>query len=314
MPSNKQSAAPAPQEDLRAPTPDAVETRADDGALSEAISRQAETLLEVADKLASAAQNFSLQREEVQRMRVMQEDIQRVMAQLAQGVESSNAIAARVASGAREAPAARAKEPCTQRTETISAENKEDCDDGDCGCTHPGCCCFDIYLDKIRGLQPQGLLELADSGDTSLPIPTINELEVRLFIALDNAPVGLLLPSLSTTMGVRVPSLLAGGGPGLWMPINQVVGRVCLKKGTMRQVMLNAQGSEVDEGIERPLGFKDEHGEASGFITLDCCTRTIYPPAPIDLYFDHGGVGGAPPGSHTPGAIQLAFYAKRVCC
>lgn len=184
---------------------------------------------------------------------------------------------------------------------------KHDCGECGCECVDSSCCCFEIVLDKLRGIQPQGL-EVADMGDTAIPIPTINELEVRLFVSIDGVGA-LLLPSLSTTMGVRVPSLLAGGGPGLWMPIDRVIGRACIKKGTTRQFEITCHGAEIDEGIERPIGFKDEHGEATGWITLDCCMSKIYPPMPTDLYFDQGGAGGG-----NPGAISIAFYARRVCC
>lgn len=181
---------------------------------------------------------------------------------------------------------------------------------GDCecaSCVSANCCCFEIVLDKIRGIQPQGLLEPADAGDTTIPVPTINELEVRLFASIDN--IGVLIPSLSTTMGIRVPSVLAGGGPGLWMSIGQVIGRVYVKKGTQQTFTIDYQGSEIDEGIERVLGFKDEHGTASGTITLDCCSSRIYPPMPTDLSFDQGGIGGG-----QPGAISIAIYARRTCC
>ncbi|MFA6117168.1 MAG: hypothetical protein WC729_24430 [Sphingomonas sp.] len=181
---------------------------------------------------------------------------------------------------------------------------------GECGCSScisDDCCCFEIVLEKIRGIQPQGLLEPADAGDTTLPLPTINELEVRLFVSIDN--IGVLIPSLSTTMGVRVPSILAGGGPGLWMPIGAVVGRVNVRKGTTETFTFEIQGAEIDEGAERVLGFKDEHGAATGSITLDCCSAKIYPPMPTDLSFDQGGIGGG-----QPGAISLAFFARRVCC
>lgn len=180
----------------------------------------------------------------------------------------------------------------------------------DCECTScvsTQCCCFEIVLDKIRGIQPQGLLEPADLGDTTLPLPTINELEVRLFASIDN--IGVLIPGLSTTMGIRVPSILAGGGPGLWQPIGAVIGRVTVRKGTTQTVMVDFQGAEIDEGGERPIGFKDEHGAASGSITLDCCMDRIYPSTPTDLSFDQGGIGGG-----QPGAISIAFSARRVCC
>jgi len=176
------------------------------------------------------------------------------------------------------------------------------CDDCGCGCTDSSCCCFEIVLDKIRAIQPQ--LEPADSGDAG---PLINELEVRLFASIGN--VGILIPSLSTTMGLRVPGLLSGGGPGLWMTLDRVIGRIYLKKGTTKTIAVDFQASEVDEGVERPIGWKDEHGMASGSITLDCCTCKIYPAMPTDLSFTQGGTGGG-----QPGAISLAFYARRVCC
>ena len=109
-------------------------------------------------------------------------------------------------------------------------------------------------------------------------------------------------------MGLRVPSFLVGGGPGLWMPIGAVINRVFVKKGTTRTFTVEFQASEIDEGIERPVGWKDEHGMASGSITLDCCTSE-FPPMPTDLSFDFGGTGGG-----IPGAISLAFSARRVCC
>lgn len=180
---------------------------------------------------------------------------------------------------------------------------KDDCDDCGCGCVNSSCCCYEIVLDRIRAIQPQGILEAPDAGDVPL---LINQLEVRLFASIDN--VGILIPSLSTTMGLRVPSLVSGGGPGLWMSLDRVIGRVFVKKGTSRTVTVDFQGAEIDEGVEAPLG-KDEYGSASGSITVDCCSAKIYPPAPTDLSFNFGGAGGG-----NPGAISMAFYARRVCC
>lgn len=180
-----------------------------------------------------------------------------------------------------------------------------DCDEGSpCGCISTGCCCFEIVLDKVRAIQPQ--LEPADSGDIVLP-PTINALECQIFASVNN--VGILVPSLSTTMDLRVGSVLFGGKPGLWSSIDRVINRVCIKKGSTLTVEVMFEGAERDEGIERLIGWKDEFGYASGFITLDCCMPKIYPAMPTDLTFDHGGTGGG-----VPGMISLAFYARRVCC
>jgi hypothetical protein len=178
------------------------------------------------------------------------------------------------------------------------------CKDESCSCVSNDCCCFEIVLDKVRAIQPQ--LEPADSGDIAVP-PTINELEVRIFASINGR--GILVPSLSTTMGLRVGSILLGGKPGSWVSIDRVIEKVYIKKGSPKNFIVNFEAAEVDEGIERPIGFKDEFGDASGSITLDCCLETIYPPMPVDLSFEHGGTGGG-----VPGMISLSYYARRVCC
>ena len=186
-------------------------------------------------------------------------------------------------------------------------DQRDCCKEEPCGCFSKDCCCFEIVLDKIRATHPQGILEPADSGDTTIPIPTINELEVRLFASIDN--IGILIPSLDTTLGLRVPSILAGGGPGLWVSIDKVIGKIYLPKGTTRNVIVEFQGQESEEGAERVVGFKDEYGFATGSITLDCCVPKIYPSMPTDLSFNYGGTGGT-----MPGGIAIAFYARKVCC
>lgn len=307
MAAEKPTRSKAPSEESRAPRDEPL--RAEEEALSTEIRQETDALLTVAENLARASQSFSRQQQELESVRSMQLEMQKVLSQIVQSIGNTGAAASRELPATREAesiPASQGQRAMPAARHEVMVSEGRECE---CECVHPGCCCFDIYFDKVRGIQPQGLLEPADMGDTTLPLPTINELEVRLFISLDNTNIGLLLPGLSTTFGIRVPSMLAGGGPGLWMPINQVVGRVCLKRGTTRTVMLRCWGSEIDEGAERPIGFKDEHGEATGSITLDCCTSMIYPPVPIDLSFDQGGIGGG-----QPGAISMAFYAKRVCC
>jgi hypothetical protein len=234
-------------------------------------------------------------------------ELRDLVASLANAVEGSQArtaqrvaietTTAEIRQLARAIPYAGVSRP----VETPAVE--DDGDDCGCGCIDSSCCCFEIVLDKVRAIQPQR--EPADMGDTG---PLLNELEVRIFAAIDN--VGVLIPSLWTTMRLRVPSFLAGGGPGHWVSLNNtVISRVYLKKGTSKVITVDFQAAEVDEGLERPLGMKDEYGTASGSITIDCCASRTYPPMPTDLSFDFGGTGGG-----VPGAISLAFYARRVCC
>ena len=110
-------------------------------------------------------------------------------------------------------------------------------------------------------------------------------------------------------MGLRVGSVLLGGKPGAWVSIDRVIERIYVKNGVSQNITVDFQAAEIDEGVERLLGLKDEFGDASGNLTLDCCVPKIYPSMPTDLSFEHGGTGGG-----VPGMISLAFYARRVCC
>ena len=170
---------------------------------------------------------------------------------------------------------------------------------GDCGCdcVSPGCCAFEIVLSRVRAAKPQ--IELADMGD----IPgLINALEVQIYVTVDN--VGFLFPGLATTMDLRADG--APGGPGPWVVIERTINRVHVPRTGTTNFEVFAQVREHDEGVERPIGLKDEVGEGTGWIALDCCTSKIYPATPIDVYLQHGGEGR--------GMVQLAFYARRVCC
>lgn len=183
------------------------------------------------------------------------------------------------------------------KTVAASPNERDCCGEQSCGCIGTDCCCFEIVLAKVRATKPQ--IEPADAGD----IPgLINALEVQIYVTVDD--IGFLWPGLATTMDLRADGL--PGGPGPWVVIERVINRVYVKKGTTVTTMLNAEVREHDEGVERPLGLKDELGEASGSITLDCCMPKIYPPMPLDVNLIHGGEGG--------GVVTLAFYARRVCC
>lgn len=168
---------------------------------------------------------------------------------------------------------------------------------GPCQCVDDGCCCFDIKIAKVRAAKPQ--IEPADMGD----IPgLINALEVQMYFTVDGT--GFLWPGLATTMDLRADG--APGGPGPWVCIERTVKRICFPKGTTVTAQLLCEAREHDEGLERPIGMKDELGEGLGSITLDCCIDKIFPPMPVEIYLQHGGEGR--------GMLQVAFYAERVCC
>lgn len=128
-------------------------------------------------------------------------------------------------------------------------------------------------------------------------------MEVQIYVTVDN--IGVLIPGLATTMDLRASGGL-NPGPGPWVVVNRVVNRVQVPKGITKVFNVATEVREHDEGVERPIGFKDELGEATGSIALNCCMDEIYPPMPIDVELVHGGEGG--------GTVQIAFYAKRVCC
>lgn len=166
-----------------------------------------------------------------------------------------------------------------------------------CDCVDSGCCCFDIMVSQVRAAKPQ--IEPADAGEVG---PLINALEVQMYFTVDGT--GYLWPGLATTMDLRADGL--PGGPGPWVVIERAVKRVCLPKGTSVTKQLRVEVREHDEGVERPIGMKDELGEALGSITLDCCMDRVFPAMPIDVPLVHGGEGR--------GMVQVAFYAQRVCC
>lgn len=168
---------------------------------------------------------------------------------------------------------------------------------GPCGCVDEGCCSFDIKVWQVRAAKPQ--IELADMGDIG---PFINALEVQIYFTVEDT--GFVWPGLASTMDLRAQGL--PGGPGPWVVINRTVQRVTIPRGKTVTKQLRVEVREHDEGLERPIGMKDEIGESISSITLDCCVERIYPPMPLDVYLDKGGKGG--------GMVQVAFYAERVCC
>lgn len=166
-----------------------------------------------------------------------------------------------------------------------------------CDCVSDRCCCFEIVISQVRAAKPQ--IEPADAGDVG---PLINALEVQIYFTVDS--IGYLWPGLASTFDLRADGL--PGGPGPWVVIERAVNRVCIPKGSTVTKLLRVEVREHDEGVERPIGMKDELGEALGSITLDCCASNIYPPMPVDVSLVHGGEGR--------GMVQVAFYARRVCC
>jgi hypothetical protein len=270
--------------------------RIEDEVLSEGIEQETDALMDVARKLEVISQNFASQQQQQRQLLETQRNLRNIMERIATGIEESATASARdaermMSSQMQQAPPAPAHgEPVYDR---------HDCG---CGCVSSNCCCFEIVLDKVRAIQPQ--LEPADSGDI---VGLHNHLEVMLFASINGR--GICWPSFTGTADLSVGSIALGGKPGMWVIVDRVIDRICLPKGTTQAVEVAIEAAEIDKGVERPAGLKDEYGFASGMIALDCCAPKIYPSMPIDLSFEHGGTGGG-----VPGMISVAFYARRVCC
>jgi hypothetical protein len=295
MPTRKQSKSKPLMEEPQAPQPEPAQT--EEETLSDEIEQETDALMDVAQKLEKVSQNFANQQQQQQQFLATQRNLRDILSRIATGIEQSSIANARES---ERIAAAQAQPNVQAPTRSAAPSEQKECG---CECVDAGCCCFDIYLDSVRAIQPQ--LEPADSGDI---VGLINELEVQLFMSIGEQ--GIIVPGdISTTMSLRVGSIALGGKPGPYVSINRVIRRICLPKGTTRDVEVYLRAAERDEGVERPLGLKDEFGEASGWITLNCCMPKIYPAKPIDLSFEHGGTGGG-----VPGMISATFYAQRVCC
>ena len=170
-----------------------------------------------------------------------------------------------------------------------------------CECVSQDCCCFEIVLEKMRATAHQ--IEPADSGE--IPF-LVNAMEVQIFA--EAMGFGILFPSIASFVDLRIDNILFGPGPGAWVYIKQVMNRVCVKKGTTLRCPFSVQIRESDERAteQATLAGKDEFGDASGWIDLNCCVPTIYPEVTTEVSLNYGGKGG--------GRIQVVIFARRVCC
>jgi hypothetical protein len=172
---------------------------------------------------------------------------------------------------------------------------------GECGCdcTSSDCCTFKIMLQQVRATRPQ--IEPPDVGDVPL---LQNALECRIYVTADD--VGVLIPSLASTLDLRADGLPPGPGPAV--VLKREINRIQVRKGTTRIVQLRGEVEEDDTraGEQALLAGKNEHGEATGTIALNCCMEEIYPSGPLDVDLRYGGEGR--------GAVQLMIVAQRVCC
>jgi hypothetical protein len=176
-------------------------------------------------------------------------------------------------------------------------------DDCGCGprdpCCGPNCCCWEVRLIAARMQSGTPIPKPEEPVDGETGILPIGGFEIVFYISADK--VGIVHPSLTYPMSLGKPA----GGVGAWVSCgSRLVNRMCFCKGTPKQVEIEVEAWESDEGVtERILGGKDEFGTASATMVLDCCGTQVGP-LDIDLYFTLGGTGG--------GAIQVRVMAYKV--
>jgi|ERR1044071_464812 hypothetical protein len=264
--------------------------------LSDEIGQETVALIGVAEKLEKVSQNFASQKQQQQQFLTMQKDIENILTRIVTGIEESNVASARQLEKIS-APQVQQAAPISSNLESPHGSE----DDCGCGCVSPGCCCFEIVLEKMRATAHQ--LEPSDSGE--LPF-VVNAMEVQLYTEANGS--GIMFPSIASFVDLRIDNiLLSGGSPGPWVYIKQVVNRVYVKKGTTMRCPFSFQVRESDERLtEQATGAgKDEFGDASGYIDLNCCVPVIYPELTTEISLNYGGKGG--------GRIQVVVFARRVC-
>lgn len=173
-------------------------------------------------------------------------------------------------------------------------ELRGNCDCGPCECVGSDCCSFNIHMTYVRCLAMQPL-ELDDSNANPW-----SELEIQLFAYLEDG-TGAVVPSLFSSLSLRKLANYVG----LKVTVDRKIGQVTVRKGSSKVVKLFVDAVELDSGlVERLTGGRDEEGQSTGSMVLDCCC-SAEPTAEFEVNFTSGGLGG--------GTIGVGFAARRAC-
>lgn len=166
---------------------------------------------------------------------------------------------------------------------------EQECDCSPCACVSERCCAFEIVMTHVRVLSMQ--IEPIDSN--------VDTMEVRMFASLNG--IGAVIPNMFSVLTLhKLVNQL-----GVWTQINQSIGTVYVCKGKPKIFKISVDAVEVEEGlVEQATALRDEYGNGTGDITLDCCCGAA-PITEFDIDFTGGGQGR--------GSIAVRFTAIKKC-
>lgn len=163
----------------------------------------------------------------------------------------------------------------------------------DRGCAKPTCCCcFDIFISRVRVLEGQGLLEaLGGDGGASSQF-----LETFVAVTVDDITV--------LAGGLQQPINISATGAH-WINVNRAIKTVTVKGTKSFPTMAEARevgGNSVADNIAEA---RPEFGSSSvSQLILTCGAQVV----PLQLRVDMtgGGTGG--------GTIEVEVSARETCC
>jgi len=161
----------------------------------------------------------------------------------------------------------------------------------DHGCAKPVCCCcFEIFISRIRIIDGQGPLEPGDGGLIS------QFLEPFVAVTVDDITV--LAGSLMQPIKISAKG-------SHWLNINRVIKTVTVKGTKSFPTMAEAREVGGNTAADNVLEARPEFGSSSVTqLILTCGAQVV----PLQLRVDMTGGGNA------GGTIEVEVSAREVCC
>lgn len=152
------------------------------------------------------------------------------------------------------------------------------------------CCCFEIFISRIRVIDGQGPLEPGDGGLVS------QYLETFIAVTVDDITVlagGLMQPIKISAKGSH------------WMNINRMIKTVTVKGTKAFPTMAEAREVGGNTAAENALEARPEFGSSSvSQLNLTCGAQVV----PLQLRVDMTG------GGNSGGTMEVEVSAREVCC
>lgn len=164
-----------------------------------------------------------------------------------------------------------------------------------CDCSKTKCCCFEIYVSRVRVTKIQN--PILEPRDGSTTVPGLSSEYMELFI---NAIVGqssVLVPNLVAPL--KLSSKLG------WMSINKVISTVTVKGSKTLPAMVEAREVAGPSQLDVIAEQRPEFGTSSmSQLNLTCGCPVA--PILIEVELNAGGKAG--------GSIEVEISAREVCC